>query len=131
MGAVAAAGAAFGGLDVEAARRLEVPVVVVTLGHRGAVVITTRDVVEVGVRPVLGLADTVGAGDAFLALMAAARTHGAGVIEATRLACVGAADMLRGRLRVESRADDPALRVHRTGTAVADSRGARTRGRQR
>ena len=123
------AGAAFGGLDVEAARRLEVPVVVVTLGHRGAVVITARDVVEVGVRPVLGLADTVGAGDAFLALMAAARTHGAGVIEATRLACAGAADMLRGRLRVESRGDDPASRVHRKW--AADSRGARTRRRQR
>ncbi len=94
--------AAIGGLNTEAARALGVPVVVVTLGHRGAVILMDGEATEVGVEPVLGLADTVGAGDAFLALMAAAAVGGAAPVEAVQFACDGAAALLRGRLRTYS-----------------------------
>jgi hypothetical protein len=90
-----------GGIDPEAALRTGVPVVVVTRGERGAVLLTDGRAAPVGVEPVLGLADTVGAGDSFLALMAAAAEGGADPLDATRLACDGVARLLRARLAAE------------------------------
>jgi putative hydrolase of the HAD superfamily len=88
---------ALGGVDATTARVLGVPVVVVTLGERGAVVLADGRATPVAVEPVRHLADAVGAGDAFLALMAAAATDGASPVEAARVACAGTADMLRRR----------------------------------
>jgi FMN phosphatase YigB (HAD superfamily) len=89
---------ALGGVNAAAARSLGVPVVVVTLGERGAVVLVDGHATPVSVEPVRHLADTVGAGDAFLALMAGTVTAGATPIDAARLACAGTAEMLRHRL---------------------------------
>jgi putative hydrolase of the HAD superfamily len=86
-----------GGVDATAAQGLGVPIVVVTLGERGAVVLAGGRATAVSVEPVRDLADAVGAGDAFLALMAAAATDGASPVEAARVACAGTADMLRRR----------------------------------
>ncbi len=87
-----------GGIDADAARSTGVPVVVVTRGEKGAIVLADGEATEVRVEPVLGLADTVGAGDSFLALMAAAAESGADPITATRHACDRVADLLRLRL---------------------------------
>ena len=75
-----------------------VPVVVVTRGHVGATVIEPTGTTEVGVDPVLGLADTIGAGDTFLALMAAAMLDGADAVAAAAMACAGTSAVLRRRL---------------------------------
>lgn len=90
-----------GGIDAEAALATGVPVVVVTRGEQGAIVLEDGYATEVRVEPVLGLADTVGAGDSFLALMAAAAADGADPITATRRACDGVAALLRRRLENE------------------------------
>jgi hypothetical protein len=87
-----------GGIDPHAARATGVPVVVVTLGERGAVVLADGVATEITVDPVVGLADTVGAGDSFLALMGAATESGAGPVEAAARACEGVAELLRTRL---------------------------------
>jgi hypothetical protein len=91
------AAVALGGVDPLAARTLGIPVVV-TLGHRGAVLLVDGTATPVGVDPVLGLADTVGAGDAFLALLAAERTQGVPLLAAVHHACAGVAALLRRRL---------------------------------
>jgi sugar/nucleoside kinase (ribokinase family) len=93
--------ALIGGIDPAAALATGVPVVVVTLGERGAVVLAEGRATEIGVDPVLGLADTVGAGDSFLALMAAAVDAGADPLEAARSACAAVARLLRARLVTE------------------------------
>ena len=93
--------ALFGAIDPAAARVTGVPVVVVTLGERGAVLLEGARATRIEVDPVLGLADTVGAGDSFLALMAAAADAGASSVEAARAACAGAAALLRTRLAAE------------------------------
>lgn len=90
--------ALIGGIDAQAALATGVPVVVVTLGERGAVVLADGVATEIEVDPVLGLADTVGAGDSFLALMAAAVDAGAEAVDAARAACAGVARLLRERL---------------------------------
>ena len=90
-----------GGIDAEAARATGVPVVVVTRGEQGAIVLADGHSTEIRVEAVLGLADTVGAGDSFLALMAAAAEAGADPIAATRRACDGVAKLLRKRLATE------------------------------
>ena len=90
-----------GGIDAEAARTTGVPVVVVTRGEQGAIVLADGHSTEIRVEAVLGLADTVGAGDSFLALMAAAAEDGADPIAATRRACDGVAKLLRKRLATE------------------------------
>jgi hypothetical protein len=90
--------AALGGIDPAAARVLGVPAIVVTLGARGAVLLVDGRATEVPVVPVPDLADTVGAGDAFLALMAAAGVDGATPLEAARFACDATAAFLRTRL---------------------------------
>jgi pfkB family carbohydrate kinase len=90
-----------GGIDAEAARATGVPVVVVTRGEQGAIVLADGQATEISVEPVLGLADTVGAGDSFLALMTAAAEDGADPITATRRACDSVAELLRARLATE------------------------------
>jgi pfkB family carbohydrate kinase len=92
---------ALGGVDPVAARTLRVPVVV-TLAHRGAVLLVNGTAIPVGVEPVFGLADTVGAGDAFLALLAAERTDGVPLRAAT---------LLRRRLETLRKAPEAASRV--------------------
>ena len=104
------AAVALGGVDPVAARALGVPVVV-TLAHRGAVVLVDGTATPVGVDPVLGLADTVGAGDAFLALLAAERTDGVPLREATHRACAGVATLLRRRLEILRKAPEAGSRV--------------------
>jgi sugar/nucleoside kinase (ribokinase family) len=99
------ADALIGGIDADAARATGVPVVVVTLAERGAVVLIDGEATPVGVDPVHGLADTVGAGDMFLALMAAAATTGCDPITATQLACDGVSRLLRRRLEALEAAD--------------------------
>jgi hypothetical protein len=99
-----------GGIDAAAALRSGVPVVVVTRGEEGAIVLADGEATEVRVDPVLGLADTVGAGDSFLALMAAAAEAGADPLEATRLACNGVADLLRLRLVAQRSGETPVTR---------------------
>ena len=98
-----------GGIDAARARATGIPVVVVTLAERGAVVLAEGVATEVGVSPVEGLSDTVGAGDSFLALMAAAAEAGADPITATQAACDGVAALLRQR-RVGERAEVVASR---------------------
>ena len=88
-------------IDVAGAEATGVPIVVVTLGERGAVVFTEGTATEVSVAPV-DLADTVGAGDAFLALMAAAEMDGAHPVEAVGRACDRVAALLRSRLAAEA-----------------------------
>lgn len=92
------ADAALGGIDRAAARTLGVPVVVVTLGARGAILLLDGSATEVPVVPVPDLADAVGAGDAFLALMAAAGVEGAAPLEAARFASDATAALLGTRL---------------------------------
>jgi sugar/nucleoside kinase (ribokinase family) len=77
---------------------LAVPTVIVTRGHVGSTVRTSGRTVEVPGDPVLGLADTVGAGDMFLALVGAALGEGAEPVEAARVASFGVATLLRLRL---------------------------------
>jgi sugar/nucleoside kinase (ribokinase family) len=98
--------AALGGPDPAAARALGVPVVVVTLGARGAVVLMDGRAIDVPVEPVRDITDTVGAGDAFLALMAAAGIEGATPLEATRFACQATAALLQTRLKDRPRVKD-------------------------
>lgn len=100
-----------GGTNAEAARATGVPVVVVTRGEQGAIVLADGRSTEIRVEPVLGLADTVGAGDSFLALMAAAAEDGADPIAATRRACDGVAELLRKRLAGQHASDAAAAGV--------------------
>jgi hypothetical protein len=104
------AAVALGGVDPLAARALGVPVVV-TLAHRGAVLLMNGTATPVGVDPVIGLADTVGAGDAFLALLAAERTDGVPLLAAVHHACAGVATLLRHRLETLRKAPEAGLGV--------------------
>jgi fructokinase len=83
---------------VETAAATGCAIVIVTRGHVGATVFADGRVTAVGVEPVLGLADTVGAGDTFLSLLAVAMLDGAGTIDAVARACAGTAEQLRRRL---------------------------------
>jgi sugar/nucleoside kinase (ribokinase family) len=96
-----------GEVDLTAAESTGVPVVVVTLGERGAVVFADGVATTVPAEPV-AIADTVGTGDAFLALMAAAELAGAGPVEAVRHACDGVAAMLWSRRVAEAAAESGA-----------------------
>lgn len=74
-----------------------VPVVVVTRGHVGATVHVAGGGADVSAASVLGLADTIGAGDTFLALMAAALCDGDDAVAAAQAACAGTSALLRHR----------------------------------
>ncbi len=95
--AEAEAEALFGRAGPAVAIAAGVPVVVVSLGERGAVVHTGQGMEAVPVVPVVGLADTVGAGDTFLTLLAAAMADGASALDATHVACAGTSVVLRAR----------------------------------
>ena len=122
------AAVALGGVDPLAARALGIPVVV-TLAHRGAVLLVDGTATPVGVDPVLGLADTVGAGDAFLALLAAERTDGVPLREAVHHACAGVAALLRRRLVTlrEAPGSAPPVEPMAAMTSRAQGRAARPR----
>jgi sugar/nucleoside kinase (ribokinase family) len=68
--------------------------------------------VEVPGDPVLGLADTVGAGDMYLSLVGAALAEGAEPVEAARVASFGVATLLR--LRLPAGAEHPPFERRRT-----------------
>ncbi len=105
--------ALIGGADPDAARRTGVPTVVVTRGEVGATVLHGGTATAVAAEPVRGLADTVGAGDSFLALMAAAGEDGAGPVEAADRACHGVARLLRARLVDAPQAAPTGVETHR------------------
>ena len=98
------ADALLGGADPQAALRSGVPVVVVTRGLVGATVLHGGRADDVGVEPVRGLADTVGAGDAFLALLGEALDEGLATLDAVQRACDGVSRLLRARLEAEQAA---------------------------
>jgi sugar/nucleoside kinase (ribokinase family) len=75
-----------------------VPVVVVSHGHLGATVHRDGHAVRVVGEPVLGLADTVGSGDMFLALLGLGLDEGLDPVDAAREACAAVSDRLRRRL---------------------------------
>jgi sugar/nucleoside kinase (ribokinase family) len=75
-----------------------VPVVIVSRGHHGATVHADGESVSVAAAPVLGLADTVGSGDMFLALLGRGLDAGLGPVDAARQACDGVSGLLRRRL---------------------------------
>jgi sugar/nucleoside kinase (ribokinase family) len=91
------ADALLGGTDLAAAERSGLPLVVVTHGYTGATLFDHGRETVVAGEPVFGLADTVGAGDSFLALMAAATDDGASPVEAAQFACDGVSAILRAR----------------------------------
>ncbi|MBE2319941.1 carbohydrate kinase [Solirubrobacter sp. CPCC 204708] len=83
---------------VDAARALDVPVALVTLGGDGALIVTPEDEAHVDA-PKITVVDTIGAGDAFGGgFLTYVAEHGRGVLDdseavraATRFACVVAA----------------------------------------
>jgi pfkB family carbohydrate kinase len=95
--------ALLGGVDRAAAERAGVPVLVVTLAERGALVFAGGEAVRVAPHLRVDLTDTVGAGDGFLALMAAADATGAAPVDAAKRACDGVADLLLLRQLQERR----------------------------
>ncbi len=92
----AEAEALLGGLDATALGRAGVPIVVVTHGERGADVWQAGDAepVRVPARRIPRLADTVGAGDMFTALFAAALDAGEAPVPAAERASAGVAEIL-------------------------------------
>lgn len=92
----AEAEALLGGLDAEALARAGVPIVVVTHGEQGADVWCDGDAapVRVPARRIPRLADTVGAGDMFTALFAAALDAGEEPVPAAERASAGVAEIL-------------------------------------
>ncbi len=92
----AEAAALLGGLDAAHLARAGVPVVLVTHGEHGADVWCAGDAapVRVPARRIPRLADTVGAGDMFTALFAAALDEGDAPVPAAERAAAGVADIL-------------------------------------
>jgi sugar/nucleoside kinase (ribokinase family) len=78
----------------DALRALDVPEVILTLGSRGAFVVTPELVEGVPARDVREVADPTGAGDTFSAAYLAARSEGAEPVEAARRATATVADFL-------------------------------------
>ncbi|MGA0122781.1 MAG: carbohydrate kinase family protein [Gaiellales bacterium] len=92
----AEAEALLGGFDAAHLARAGVPIVLVTHGEHGADVWCTGDPapVRVPARRIPRLADTIGAGDMFTALFAAALDEGDAPVAAAERASAGVADML-------------------------------------
>jgi ribokinase len=84
-----------GGPPAEAAARLGLPAVVVTLGAEGALVVEGSGTEEVGA-PEVQVVDTTGAGDAFCGALADALDRGAELVEAVRFAVAAAALSVTG-----------------------------------
>lgn len=88
-------GAVDAAIAADLARRLPSPVVVVTLGAEGALVVTDETATHVAA-PLVDPVDTTAAGDSFCAAMADALVRGLDIVEAVRWAVrVGAATTLR------------------------------------
>ena len=87
------------GLDEEALSALGVAEVVVTLGSRGAAVLSGGRLERVVARPVAGKIDPTGAGDAFAAAYLAARSEGHAPLSSARRATALVASLLSARLR--------------------------------
>lgn len=94
------AAALLGGWNAAELQRADVPIVVVTAGEKGSFVWTAESnaVVHVPADRLAGLADTIGAGDMFCALFAAALDAGAAPVPAAEHAGMGVARVLRRRV---------------------------------
>lgn len=88
-----------GSEEPEALRRIGVPEVVLTLGSKGAVVVTARVIEHVPAEPLARDVDPTGAGDTFLIGYVHARRRGAEPVEALRAAGAITARVLAGELR--------------------------------
>ena len=86
-----------GSTDAADLRRLCVPEVVLTLGSKGAVVVTAADDEFVPAQPVDGSVDPTGAGDTFWVSYLVARSQGATPVEAARSATELTASFLASR----------------------------------
>ena len=75
-----------GSLEPNDLRRLCVPEVVLTLGSRGALVVTADRAEHVSATPVSGPVDPTGAGDTFWVSYLVSRSEGADAVEAARAA---------------------------------------------
>ncbi len=84
------------GAPAEAAARLGLPAVVVTLGAGGALVVADGAHAEPVVAPEVRVVDTTGAGDAFCGALVDALDRGAELVEAARRAVVAAALSVTG-----------------------------------
>jgi sugar/nucleoside kinase (ribokinase family) len=75
-----------GGLEPEQLRDLRIPELILTLGPRGAMIVTPGAVERVPAAPVAEVTDPTGAGDTFSAAYLHARSCGAEPVEAARAA---------------------------------------------
>jgi sugar/nucleoside kinase (ribokinase family) len=85
--------------DETALRSLGVPEVIVTLASRGSLVLAEGRLERVAAKPVGGVVDPTGAGDAFAAGYLAARAGGDAPVAAARRATALVAGLLGGQLR--------------------------------
>lgn len=85
-----------GGIDEAALRDLPVPEIVVTLGAAGSLVLAGGRCERVPVRPLEGIRDPTGAGDAFAVTYLAARAEGHAPASAARRATALVAALLSG-----------------------------------
>jgi sugar/nucleoside kinase (ribokinase family) len=75
---------------------LDVPEIILTLGSRGSVVVTTDRIEHIVARKVLGPVDPTGAGDTFSAAYLAARATGSAPRDAAGAAAIAVAAFLAG-----------------------------------
>lgn len=87
-----------GDVDERSLQTLGVPEVVVTRGERGSIVLAGGRLTEVPARPVAGVTDPTGAGDAFAAAYIASRSGGQHPVAAARRATALVGDMLAGSI---------------------------------
>lgn len=88
-----------GSTEPDAVRELAVPEILVTLGSRGSLVVTSRGADLIKVRPVEGRVDPTGAGDAFCAVYLDSRAAGHAPSSAARRASALVSGLLLGRMR--------------------------------
>jgi len=86
-----------GGLEPERLRSLGVPEVLLTLGSKGALVVTGDEAVPIAPHPVHGAADPTGAGDAFTLVYLDARQRGVTPVPAAERASRAVADLISSR----------------------------------
>jgi sugar/nucleoside kinase (ribokinase family) len=83
-----------GAAEPERLRGLGVPEVVLTLGSRGAVVVTGDEASEIAPQPVEGTVDPTGAGDAFSLVYVEGRARGTAPVEAATRAARTVAELI-------------------------------------
>ena len=86
-----------GAADPAALRRLAVPEIVLTLGARGSMIVTSRAVQSVPAIEMTGAIDPTGAGDTLAAAYLVARADGAEPLEALRDATETVGEFLSGK----------------------------------